>query len=83
MTAPNTDPETWIVAEHKALSDCIQYLGKQKWAGWTTPELKPGDILVSRMGRFVVSKVEPGDEPGMVLATSTAEVPTTTGGGHA
>lgn len=57
------EPVTWVVAEHKTLESCIQYLGKQKWVAWTTPAVKIGDILQSRMGLFKVTAAEPGTEP--------------------
>lgn len=62
---PTTPPEpvAWVVADHKTLDSCIQYLGKDMWLSWTTPPVKIGDVLVSRMGRFVVTAAEPGPEP--------------------
>lgn len=62
-TAPEVESATWIVQEHKTLESCIQYLGKEKWACWTDPAVKVGDILVSRMGRFKVTASVPADEP--------------------
>lgn len=79
-------PRAWIVAEHKTLDSCIQYLGKGAWSCWTDPPVKIGDVLVSRMGRFVVTHAEPGPEPltppvpQQYKIVAEPEIPSTTGG---
>jgi hypothetical protein len=78
MTEPTEQPPDpaapveWIVADHKGLESCIQYLGKGKWVAWTNPMLKVGDILVSQMGRFVVTITAEGAEPNQVFATAAS-----------
>jgi hypothetical protein len=67
--------QVWMVWEHKTLESCIQYFGKDRWTGWTDPVAAVGDILVSRMGRFVITAVEPGVEDRQWHAVAKPEIP--------